>query len=519
MLQWREKEPGAHRILPEDLPAAEEPRARLVQSAKTFITDIEGGKSVEKSWSRHAREAGKHLDSNDDELVTIKLSDVEPQPVEWLWEGRFALGKLSLLCGDPGLGKSTVGVDVMARVTRGFPFPGGAPASEPGDVLILSAEDDPADTIRPRLDAAGGDSDRVIVLKAVRERDPNSGKRTERGISLTRDIARIEDQLRKNPSIRAIKIDPLSAYLGVGTDSYRDSEVRAVLAPLADLAAKYGVAVIVIVHLNKAGGTKAIYRAQGSMGFVAAVRTAWAIGRDKDDKTLCYVAQVKNNLGPDPGTLAYRIEEVTLECGVRVGRVDWQEGTVDMSADDVLDDARPDRGPSKVEGAVAWLEGYLAEGPVESTRLLADAQSEGHKKRTLERASEDRRVVKRPAGFGGQWVWSLPGADHEPQSPPTEEEGGGLCESEVSPQSPPAIPTPELLADSDEVGGLWKEEAGGDGTDTESARFPIVRQRSGSGGGLADSGGPSPAEGERDAIESPASSTPGPASDSQEKPS
>lgn len=518
-MQWRNKEPGAHRILPEDVPAAEEPRARLVRSAKTFIADIEGGKPVEKSWSRHACEAGKHLDSNDDELVTIKLSDVEPQPVEWLWEGRFALGKLSLLSGDPGLGKSTVSVDVMARVTRGLPFPGGAPASELGDVLILSAEDDPADTIRPRLDAAGGDPDRVLVLKAVRERDPSSGKPKERGISLTRDIARIEDQVQKNPSIRAITIDPLSAYLGSGTDSYRDSEVRAVLAPLADLAAKYGVAVIVIVHLNKAGGMKAIHRAQGSMGFVAAVRMAWVIGRDKDDETLCYMAQVKNNLGPDPGTLAYRIEEVTLECGVKVGRVVWQEGTVDMSADDVLDDARTDRGPSKVDEAEAWLEEYLAGGPAESTPLFADAKSEGHLKRTVERASDNLRVVKGPAGFGGQWVWSLPGADREPQSPPTEEEDGELCEAEVSPQSPPAIPAPELLADSDEVGGLWKEEAGGEGTDTESAKFPTVRQRPGSAGGLADSGGLSEAEGERDSIESPASSTPGPASDSQEEPS
>ena len=232
-----------------------------------------------------------------------RFSDIRPKMLRWLWPRRIPLGKLTLIAGDPGLGKSLVTIDIAARVSKGSRFPDGAPC-EPGDVIILSAEDDAEDTIRPRLDAAGADVSRIHLLEAVRVVMAD-GKSTESTFTLERDIPALEDALIRTGA-RAVIVDPVSAYVG-SADSNANAEVRGLLKPLVALAAKYGAAVILITHLRKSGGA-AIYRAMGSLAFSAAARAHWGVVADPDNKARRLFLQVKQNLAPDTDGLAYAIE-------------------------------------------------------------------------------------------------------------------------------------------------------------------------------------------------------------------
>jgi RecA-family ATPase len=197
----------------------------------------------------------EYTDARTPGAVLRCFRDIEPEPLRWLWPGRIPLGKLTLLIGDPGLGKSLVTVDMAARLSRGTAFADGA-ACDRGSTIFLSAEDEAADTIRPRLDAAGADLSRVHVLDAVRVTLAD-GVLSEKCFSLETDIAALESALLQNPDVRLIVIDPLSAYLG-GTDSHSNAEIRGLLSPLGAMAARRGVAVSAITHLRKSPGQPSI---------------------------------------------------------------------------------------------------------------------------------------------------------------------------------------------------------------------------------------------------------------------
>ncbi len=237
--------------------------------------------------------------------VVTRLADVEPQAVEWLWPGRVAIGKLTLLAGDPGLGKSFVTLDMASRVSRGAAWPDDSSASQPaGGVVLISAEDDLADTIRPRLDVHHADVSKIVALEAVTFSDALGNVRRE--VDLTTDLGHIECAIDAAGDCRLVVIDPVSAFLG-GTDSHKNAEVRSVLARLSDLAEQKRVAVVAVTHLRKGEGA-AIYRAMGSLAFVAAARAAWAVVKDQDDPQKRLLLPMKNNLAPDVDGLAYRIE-------------------------------------------------------------------------------------------------------------------------------------------------------------------------------------------------------------------
>ena len=178
--------------------------------------------------------------------VLVCLADVEPRDVEWLWPRRIALGKITMLAGDPGLGKSFCSVDIAARISAGLAWPDlpDRPQS-PGGVIILSAEDALDDTIRPRLDAAGADPSRVCALQAIQEIDPVTRRLRRRGFHLDKDLANLEGALRQMPGCRLVVIDPISSYMG-DANSHNNAEVRGLLAPLSDLAARHRVAVLCI---------------------------------------------------------------------------------------------------------------------------------------------------------------------------------------------------------------------------------------------------------------------------------
>lgn len=337
--------------------------------------------------------------------VLAQLRDVQSERIRWLWPGRIALGKITLVVGDPGLGKSFVTLDLAARVSAGLPWPD-LPLlpNTPGGVVLLSAEDDLADTIRPRLDAAGADVSRVVALKAVR-RAGRDGV-TESYPDLANDLEALEAAIEAVPDCRLVVVDPITAYLGA-TDSHNNSEVRAVLAKLFDLASLHKVAVLAVTHLNKASTLPAIYRAMGSLAFVAAARACWAVLRDEDDDTgrrRLFLA-VKNNIGPDHEGLAY-----SLESAGDTARVVWESEPVSMRADDVMGGpGTPGPEATTRHEVEDWLRSALADGPRTAKDMTDEGvNGQGFNAKTIQRARVSIGVEAYRPENPGPWWWRLP---------------------------------------------------------------------------------------------------------------
>jgi putative DNA primase/helicase len=336
------------------------------------------------------------------------MSDVQPVPVQWLWPGRIARGKVTLIAGDPGLGKSQLTATLAACVSAGGSWPVDRAACPRGNVLILNAEDDAADTIRPRLDAAGADVSRVHVVEAVREFG-EEGRITERAFNLVRDLDTLKLVARNVGNVVLVVVDPISAYLG-GTDTHRNADVRAVLAPLSALAGEIGAAIIAVSHLNKAGGYDANMRVTGSIAFVAAARAAYLVVRDPQDPSRRFFLNTKNNLGPDQGNgLAFRVASATLDNGIATSRLQWEATPVALTANEALTAIAGDPAArSALTDAMDFLQDVLANGPASAREVQDAARAAGHSRATLQRAKNTLGIVADKEGFLGGWRWSLP---------------------------------------------------------------------------------------------------------------
>jgi archaellum biogenesis ATPase FlaH len=333
--------------------------------------------------------------------VLVKLADVQPEPIHWLWPGRIALGKLTLLIGDPGLGKSLLTLDIASRVSTGTPWPDALSGSNSaGGVVLLSAEDDVSDTIRPRLDAAGADVSRVVALTAIRNWD--DGRDYTRAIDLSRDLHHVEAAINSVVDCRLVVIDPLTAYLGQ-MDSHKNAEIRGLLAPLAELSGRRRVAVLAVTHLRKSGGP-AVYRSMGSLAFAAAARAVWAVAKDKGNPARRLLLSVKNNLGHDYFGLAYSVES-NGENGDPI--VMWESDPVEISADDAL---ATDRTEDEHDDAEEWLREALADGEMPAAEVLKEGRSNGYTDKAIRKAFKAIGAGRRREGFGsgGTWYWSLP---------------------------------------------------------------------------------------------------------------
>ncbi|MCA9312596.1 MAG: AAA family ATPase [Phycisphaerales bacterium] len=332
----------------------------------------------------------------------VNLADVTPRPVEWLWPGRIPFGKLTIIAGDPGLGKSFITMDMAGRVSRGRPFPDAAlHPVVPGGVVLINAEDDIADTVRPRLDALGADPSRIEALETIEWPDPETGEILEQCFTL-RDLPRLEEAIHRVPDCRLVIIDPISAHLGKAVDSHRDADVRAVLRPLSDLARRLRVAVVAVAHLNKGSG-KAMYRTNGSLAFNAAARSVLAVVKDPDDPTRRLVLPVKNNLAPDTAGLAY---ELVADSPGAVPFVRWDPTPIVTPVDELMGATVEPGAEGAVEEAKDWLEAMLADGPVPAAEILAAAERDGIRERTLNRAKKALGVKSRREG--DRWNWLIP---------------------------------------------------------------------------------------------------------------
>ena len=288
-----------------------------------------------------------------------RAADIQARPVEWLWRGRVPLGMVTLFAGDPKLGKSFATVAVAAAVSRGAPMPDGDPPEGPGSVILMSAEDDPARTIVPRLKAAGADLARVHILESVILADGS-----EALPSLMADMATIQAAAASLGDCRLIVIDPVSAYLG-GVDDHRNAELRGVLSPLKAMAERLNVAIVLVTHLSKSGGTNGKHRVIGSIAYVGACRANFLFARDRDDPTGRRVLMLDNggNLAPAAPTLAYVIED--RGDGPRI---EWLAEPVAITAEQALAAeqaaCQADRDAPERREAESWLREVLSAGPV-----------------------------------------------------------------------------------------------------------------------------------------------------------
>jgi hypothetical protein len=347
-------------------------------------------------------------------LIVRPFSQIELKPIRWLCPGRIARGKVNLFAGHPGFGKSQLIARISATVTRGDRWPCDQTQSAAGEVIILSAEDDPEDTVGPRLKAAGADLSRVHFVQSVLAGYTGQGRLMHRLFCLEKDLEELAVTMDDIGNVALVSLDPISAYLGK-TDSHHNAEVRALLAPLSEMAGRHESAIIIVSHLTKNAGAETLLRITGSLAFVAAARTAHLIAPDPEDKERRLFLPLKNNLARDIGGLAFRIEEARVEGArevVETSRVVWEPDPVTLSADEVMRDQEPEQ-RSALREAVDWLQEVLSE-PIPADEVLRKARKAGIAEKTLRRAADKLGVVKKKSGKGG-WSWSLGMTDQDGQ--------------------------------------------------------------------------------------------------------
>ena len=339
-----------------------------------------------------------------DGLNTRRLSDVTPREVKSIWKGVLALGKLTLLSGNPGVGKTWLMLDMIARMTMGQRFPDGylrddLVISSAGrrNALIISSEDADDDTLLPRLQTLGGDPSRVHSLTFMRK------DKKECSLALDKHINDLDAWLGADPLVELVVFDPISAVLG-RTDSHRDSDVRGVLTPLSKLAEKRQVSILCINHLTKATEGLAIFRSMGSIAFVAAGRLSWQVIADRDQRGRSLLLPIKTNLGELAEGFGFRISDEGIK---------WDEERVKTSADEAL---APTAivSPSACAEAEKWLNELLKNGPVLANDVNDKAKVDEISESTLKRAKRNLSVSSlKDTVIGGKWRFYLP--QHLPQ--------------------------------------------------------------------------------------------------------
>lgn len=313
------------------------------------------------------------------ELKIIQMSDIEAEEISWLWYPFIPLGKLTIIQGDPGDGKTTFVLNLAAGLSKGMSLEGDPP-DHPLKVIYQTAEDGLADTVKPRLESAGADCSNILVID-------------ESNTSLSMADERLEQALMETGA-QVLILDPLQAYLGGNVDMNRANEARDMTKRLGALAEKHKCAVILIGHMNKASGNKAAYRGMGSIDFYAVARSVLLVGRIQGDDSIRAVVQIKNNLAAPGHSKAFRLSDEGFE---------WI-GDYDITADEVLGGYVSK--DSKQETAIKLLRKLAQDNvPVPSNEIFEAAEEAGISKRTME-------LIKKQLGIGAKkvgniWYWEL----------------------------------------------------------------------------------------------------------------
>lgn len=337
----------------------------------------------------------------------VNASSISISAIRWLWPGWLALGKLHVLAGAPGTGKTTISMLLAGVVSAAGIWPDGA-RSPQGNVVIWTGEDDPADTLVPRLTAAGAELNRVFFIG-----DVSSERGRRRPFDPAIDIPRLQAELAKVGNVLLLIVDPIVS--AVGGDSHKNGEVRRALQPLVDLASQIGIAVLGITHFSKSStGRDPVERVTGSIAFGALARVVLVTANESQSEDPSRIfARAKSNIGPDGGGFRYQLEQVDV-MGIDASRVTWG-AAIEGKAHTLLDDAEsaPDEQRSAKGSAKSWLRDQLSDRPRSSKSIEAAAEEAGISWRTVERAKSELGVVSKKSSQRGGWEWSLPQAVSE----------------------------------------------------------------------------------------------------------
>ena len=327
---------------------------------------------------------------NEPNLKLINMEQVEIEKIDWLLYPFIPFGKVTIAQGDPGEGKTTMVLQIIAKLTKGEAvLPSDSDESaleektmalEPVNVIYQTAEDGLGDTIKPRLLSAGADCSRVMVID-----DDDQ--------ALTMMDARLEEAIIQTRA-RLVVLDPIQGFLGTDVDMHRANEIRPLMKRVAVLAEKYHCAIILIGHMNKNSNGKSSYRGLGSIDFQAAARSVLIVGRIKDEPEIRVLCHVKSSLAPEGKSIAFRLDKDT--------GFEWI-GEYDISADDLL--SGNNRG-QKIHEAKEFLKEILVSGSVAQTKVAEEAESRGIKKKTLWNAKKELEIDS--VKIGNQWFWMLP---------------------------------------------------------------------------------------------------------------
>ncbi len=320
------------------------------------------------------------------ELKLMSMEEIQAEEVEWLLYPFIPYGKVTIVQGDPGEGKTTMMLQIIARLTKGEAVlseweqtDNTEETKQPMTVLYQTAEDGLGDTIKPRLMAAGADCNKVIVID-------------DREKALTLMDERLEEAIVRT-SARLVVLDPIQGYLGAEVDMNRANEIRPVMKRIAVLAEKYRCAIVLIGHMNKCSGGKSSYRGLGSIDFQAAARSVLVVGRVKDDEQVRVACHVKSSLAPEGTPIAFRMDKET--------GFEWI-GEYDISVDELLSGERKGQ---KTRSAADFLKDILADGQKPCTEIDEAAKERGIKKKTLWNAKKELGVDS--IKIGNQWYWML----------------------------------------------------------------------------------------------------------------
>jgi len=331
----------------------------------------------------------------------VRANEVPPEKIEWLWPGRLALGKISLLEGDPGLGKSTLTLEIAARLSTGRPLPGGRILPPTGS-LFLSAEDGVADTIVPRLMACGADLSRILILQGI---NTSEG---EEGVQIPRDLDVIET-LMTSEACSFVVVDPLAVFLGDDISENRNQEVRKALAPAQAMFERARVSGLLLRHLTKSQSANPVYRGAGSIGLGGAARVVMMVAEDPEIPGLRVLANVKENLSKPTPSLSYRLVE--NEINPDVGQIQWT-GETHWSAKDLQTGVDQEEGDA-LKDAKEWLRDYLHGGiRAQAKQVYRDAKADGHAERTIDRAKKSLKIRSEKGQDG--WAWIMPDQGRQP---------------------------------------------------------------------------------------------------------
>jgi hypothetical protein len=348
-------------------------------------------------------------------FASVCAADEEIEDYDWVWPGRFALKKIGLITGLPDEGKGVLLSDIIARVTRGASWPCDEGIAPIGNVILFTAEDDSKDTIVPRLIAAGANLKRVTIIKMIRE----AGK--ERMFSLVTDLPVLRQKAIEIGDVKMIVIDPIAAYLGIGkVDSFRATDVRAVLGPLKEFAEELRLFILGVMHFNKKMDvTNLLLRVSDSLAYTAAARHVYGIVNDKDNHRKLFV-KGKNNIAPqEQQTLAFGFNTREVGTDKRTGNpinrpyIVWEDEPVDITATEALQAIIESKSPSAVDDAKEFIEMFMNNKPVSSKEIIEAAKENGISKKTLERARKQLHVKSEKDGPKNEkgeitWRWHPP---------------------------------------------------------------------------------------------------------------